>query len=91
MNKLKLRLESLEVESFSTHAAEPSRGTVLAHSGFSCNTFDEMTCALYNTCGGLDTCNGLASCNPMCWPQAPIDYKEGGLDESQCCTMRCGG
>ncbi|HST61310.1 MAG TPA: hypothetical protein VLK84_21580 [Longimicrobium sp.] len=89
MNKLTLRLDSLEVESFSTHAVQRPSGTVLAHSGFSCNTYNEMTCAQYQTCGGLDTCNAAATCNPMCWPQPPIDYKEGGLDESGCCTRRC--
>ena len=88
MNKLRLRLDSLEVESFSTHEAERPSGTVLAHSGFSCNTFNEMTCAQYHTCGGHDTCNAMATCNPMCWPQPPIDYKEPA-DESGCCTWRC--
>ena len=90
MHKLKLRLESLEVESFRTHESQPGAGTVLAHSGFSCNTFDEMTCAAYQTCGGTESCNGADTCNYMCWPQAPIDHKEPDRDESLCCTrFRC--
>ncbi len=44
MNKLTLDVESLEVQSFAVAAADPVRGTVMAHSGFThCGN---LTCLL---------------------------------------------
>lgn len=52
MKKLKLRVDTLAVESFSTAHTEPPRGTVQAaqqDTGCLCGTVDS-TC--YDTCGG---------------------------------------
>jgi hypothetical protein len=90
MNKLKLRLEALAVESFRTDAVEPSRGTVLGHhSGDSCNTWDAFTCQLYVTCNGGGTCNGNDTCNRHCLPQQPQAWIDNGADPTPCCTAGC--
>lgn len=89
MKKLKLQIEALCVESFSTYAVEPHQGTVLAHSGNSCNTYNHETCAQFNTCGGYGSCNGEYTCNRNCWPQEKTWYIEAGADPTPCCTLGC--
>lgn len=100
MRKLRLQIEELAVESFSTSAAPSAQGTVLAHSGASCNTADQVTCANYQfaTCGGNDTCNqrctaeiacsGVAECLPL---QEETDWLNPGeqADPTPCCTIGC--
>ncbi|HEU4883112.1 MAG TPA: hypothetical protein VFT45_12720 [Longimicrobium sp.] len=46
MKKLKLQMEDLAVESFTTDGTSPIRGTVEGH-----NTFRGNTCGAENTCG----------------------------------------
>ena len=55
MNKLKLQLEDLSVESFDTTRPEKARGTVFG---------EQCTCYTRCTCLGGPTCN--ASCNGTC-------------------------
>jgi hypothetical protein len=55
MHKLKLRLESLRVETFATTLAPPERGTVFG---------EQCTCYTQCTCPGCATCD--ASCNGSC-------------------------
>jgi hypothetical protein len=91
MKKLELRIEALEVESFSTHGVEPAKGTVLAYgnSGDSCNTRDAFTCQLYATCNGGGTCNGEGTCDRNCLPQQPQWWIDQGGDPTPCCTAAC--
>ncbi len=44
MKKLTLDVESLEVQSFDVAGADPARGTVMAHSGFT--RCGNLTCLL---------------------------------------------
>lgn len=53
MNKLKLQLDDLRVDSFDTTPAEKERGTVL---GAQC------TCYTQCTCPGCDTCDETCGC-----------------------------
>jgi hypothetical protein len=76
MNKLKLRLDDLSVESFDTVRAERSKGTVMGQELCSCGgtcagqatcdyTCDDPTCPYTcddNTCAA--TCD---TCSPSCW------------------------
>ena len=58
MNKLKLRLDDLQVDTFQTTSAPKQKGTVFG---------EQCTCWTYcgqNTCPGCPTCN--ASCNGSC-------------------------
>jgi hypothetical protein len=64
MNKLKLNLEDLAVESFSTTPeAQKENGTVF---GQQCTCFTQCTCPGCPTCDA--TCNGTcaATCNASC-------------------------
>lgn len=78
MSKIRLDLDALSVESFSTDAAPASSGTVHGHSPIE-QTFvsdvtgcDQDTCARY--CSGNTTC--YASCDGSC---------------AQTCGGSCGG
>jgi hypothetical protein len=70
MEKRKLRLEELVVESFETAAAGGQRGTVRANEdsgGWICSGTCYATCASCNGCGsetcyGHITCAGVDSC-----------------------------
>lgn len=79
MNKLKLHLDDLAVESFDTVQVEKEKGTVMgeqcscygtcppaATCGTTCPyTCDDATCA--NTCDD-ETCVGTCqTCSPSCW------------------------
>ena len=58
MNKLKLRLDDLQVDTFQTTAVRKEKGTVFG---------EQCTCWTYcgqNTCPGCPTCD--ASCNGTC-------------------------
>jgi hypothetical protein len=72
MRKIKLAVESLEVQSFTTSTASADRGTVVAH---------EPTRGHNVGCGSAyDACNtGLCTydCNPTYSPDAcPTEYPE---------------
>jgi hypothetical protein len=55
MNKLKLRLEDLRVDTFSTTTVQKEKGTVFG---------EQCTCYTQCTCPGCPTC--YASCNGTC-------------------------
>ena len=55
MSKLKLRLDDLQVDTFSTTAARKEKGTVFG---------EQCTCWTNCTCPGCPTCD--ASCNGTC-------------------------
>jgi hypothetical protein len=63
MNKLKLHLEDLAVESFDTTRPEKAKGTVF---GEQCTCYTNCTCPGCPTCDA--SCNGTcdASCNGTC-------------------------
>jgi hypothetical protein len=77
MKKLRLALEDLNVESFSTADAEEPRGTVEGHGTLVEKTCD-MSCDIScwtkceDTCGQTEnTCQGQFSCPAGCETQAP--------------------
>lgn len=80
MKKLRLQIETLAVESFSTNAEGTLRGTILAHSDVSCNSHNDPTCAYYDTCGtagqGQETC-------------LPQEKKQQIEPLTPCCTNNC--
>ena len=63
MNKLKLHLEDLQIDSFQTTPAEKPKGTVF---GEQCTCYTQCTCPGCPTCDA--SCNGTcnASCNGTC-------------------------
>ncbi len=63
MNKLKLHLEDLQIDSFQTTPAEKPKGTVF---GEQCTCYTQCTCPGCPTCDA--SCNGScdASCNGTC-------------------------
>jgi len=63
MNKLKLHLEDLQVDTFQTTSAEKPKGTVF---GEQCTCYTQCTCPGCPTC--YASCNGScdASCNGTC-------------------------
>ena len=87
MNKLKLQLEDLRVDSFDTTTAEKAKGTVF---GEQCTCYTQCTCpgcptcdATCNTCD--QSCNGTcaASCNGTC--EWTCDYSCGGSCDGYTC------
>lgn len=70
MRKLRLDLDAVQVESFSTHAAAAGKGTVDAQQGretFGCPApTSPQTCA--NSCGcTVDPGTGMFTCYGTCW------------------------
>ncbi|HEX6371938.1 MAG TPA: hypothetical protein VF006_23645 [Longimicrobium sp.] len=61
MNKLKLSLESLAVESFDTTKPETNKGTVF---GEQCTCYTQCTCPGCPTCANYNTCD--ATCPATC-------------------------
>jgi hypothetical protein len=97
MKKLKLQMEDLAVESFTTDGASPMRGTVEAH-----NTFRGNTCGAVNTCGPqtcppmycvIETgdplaCGASVGCvTPACPPGTNTCPTGGGLSCVGCTTQ----
>jgi hypothetical protein len=62
MNKLKLSIEDLSVESFDTSAVRKEKGTVF---GEQCTCYTVCTCPGCNTCDG--TCPNDHTCGDTCW------------------------
>ena len=82
MKKLTLCIEALAVESFSTHAVEPLRGTVAGYSDAACNTYDHETCPGYQ----FATCNAqYATCAFTCASDSDLRLCTG---DSDCLTIR---
>ena len=87
MNKLKLALEDLSVESFDTSGAEKEKGTVIGEQ-CSClgtcpqtacatcpQTCDDYSCAesCYGTCAGGGLTCGYESCGGTCFQSRCVD------------------
>ena len=93
MNKLRLHLEDLQIDSFQTTPAEKPKGTVF---GEQCTCYTQCTCPGCPTCdascnGTCDaSCNGTcdASCNGTCGVSCnySCDYTCGDT-----CGVSCGG
>ncbi len=89
MNKLKLTLDALTVESFNTSAVSHAKGTVMGEQQCSCagscpnqtcaatcpQTCDDATCAesCYGTCAGGGFTCGYESCGGSCFQSRCID------------------
>jgi len=89
VNKLKLHLEDLHVDTFQTTSAEKPKGTVF---GEQCTCYTQCTCPGCPTC--YASCNGScdASCNGTC--AASCDATCGGSCDWTCndtCNYSCGG
>ena len=88
MNKLKLKLDDLQVDTFQTTAPQKAKGTVF---GEQCTCYTQCTCPGCPTCDA--SCNGTcdASCNGTC---ASCDASCGGTCDWSCgCTYEasCNG
>ena len=86
MNKLKLNLDQLTVESFNTDASEVARrGTVRAHSELCIPTYGPITCG--DSC---DTCDNTCydSCGASCGGCSG-GYACGGTCGSSCVNPTC--
>lgn len=66
MNKVKLNLDALKVETFDTTPGERARGTVMGQQ-------DLCTCQTQCTCPGCPTCANYLTCDPTC-PETCDDY-----------------
>jgi len=74
MRKLKLEIDSLDVQSFRTDDGEGTPGTVHGASGFTscmstyygCTYTDFESCATCNTCEEQYTCGNWYSCYATC-------------------------
>jgi hypothetical protein len=84
MRKLKLQLEDLMIDSFTTTPAEKAKGTVF---GEQCTCYTACTCpgcpTCYASCGG--SCD--ATCNGTCG--ATCDWSCGGTCEYSCNGDTC--
>ena len=90
MNRQKLKLDELVVESFDTAAGPPARGTVRAHDySEECITDEYQTCP--RSCPQWETCNQQTcdtcaiscwgtchTCGDSCWGSCPAEYTCGG-------------
>lgn len=89
MNKLKLRLEDLRIDSFTTEPARKEKGTVF---GEQCTCYTNCSCPGCPTCDAScnGTCNATAcgSCGASCGGTCDYscDYSCGGT-----CDYTCGG
>lgn len=63
MRKLKLELDSLQVETFLTDEAAEGAGTVHGHVSLACTGANGATCNDRATCNGAYTCDGEYTCN----------------------------
>ena len=89
MNKLKLRLDDLLVDTFTTTPVQKEKGTVF---GEQCTCYTQCTCPGCPTCDA--SCNGTcnASCNGTC--AATCDASCNGTCDYTCdysCGYTCDG
>jgi hypothetical protein len=78
MHKLRLQLEDLVIDSFSTTPVRRAKGTVYG---------EQCTCPTACTCPGCPTCD--ASCNGTC--DASCNGTCGGASCGATCDASCGG
>jgi hypothetical protein len=64
MNKLKLQLDDLAVESFDTAAAERENGTVF---GEECSCYSNCTCPGFDTCDETECVGTCGACCTVCF------------------------
>jgi hypothetical protein len=91
MNKLKLRLDDLQVDTFQTTSVKKQKGTVF---GEQCTCYTNCTCpgcpTCYASCNGTcdASCNGTCgvSCNGTCGDTCDVSCN-GTCDD----TCNCGG
>jgi len=71
MNKLKLDLSELRVESFGTDALPEARGTVRGNSGAECGGAGDCGCSAVETCelSCRASCGAYWTCIPECETQ----------------------
>jgi hypothetical protein len=93
MNKLRLQLEDLRIDSFQTTPAEKPKGTVF---GEQCTCYTQCTCPGCPTCDA--SCNGTcnASCNGTCDASCGCGtYDACGTWDASCggntCDATCNG
>ena len=85
MKKLRLELEELQVESFTTAELDGDRGTVEAYISVRCNT--NYTCdPANNTCAYVETCGEWASCYVSCDGSCPYPCTN---ENSYCFNNSC--
>jgi hypothetical protein len=90
MNRQKLKLDDLLVESFDTVLGPPARGTVRGHDYSEACFTDEYptcprSCPYWETCN-QQTCDTCAlscggtchTCGDSCWGSCPAEYTCGG-------------
>jgi len=90
MNKLRLRLDDLVIDSFGTTPVRKGNGTVYG---------EQCTCPTACTCPGCPTCDAScggtcgASCNGTCTCPNTYDISCGGTCEESCdtCAYTCQG
>jgi hypothetical protein len=93
MQKLSLRIEDLEVETFAVQAGGGERGTVAGQQitgGMGCNTRDLFWCSAQPTLYALDSrcydsfvAPGQGYCTPVCPSGAMVcETSEGGCTEA---------
>jgi hypothetical protein len=85
MNKLKLKLDDLTVESFDTAAAEREKGTVF---GEECSCYSNCTCPGRATCDETECVETCGGCCTVCFETCG-DITCGGatceLNNPTCC------
>jgi hypothetical protein len=82
MNKLKLKLDDLQVDTFQTTSAQKQKGTVF---GEQCTCWTQCG---QNTCPGCPTCD--ASCNGTCASCAASCNGTCGASCDYSCGATCG-
>jgi hypothetical protein len=89
MNKLKLRLDDLRVDTFQTTPVQKEKGTVF---GEQCTCYTNCTCPGCPTCAA--SCNGTcdASCNGTCGASCGAScYGSCDWTCEDTCDYSCGG
>lgn len=83
MNKVKLNLDALKVETFDTTPRERARGTVVGRE-------DPCTCLTECTCPGCPTCENYLTCDATC-PETCDDYTcaDSCWDTCRSCDGTC--
>lgn len=77
MNKLKLRLDDLHIESFDTTVPQKEKGTVF---GEQCTCYSECTCPGCPTCDA--SCNGTCEADTGCGPTCNASCRASCVDNT---------
>ena len=79
MNKLKLRLDDLHVDSFDITVPQKANGTVF---GEQCTCYTQCTCPGCPTCDA--SCNGTCEAGTGCGPTCNISCQNSCVDYETC-------